>query len=100
MDDATFRSKLGQDVFQNAGINRMLMEFEISKRKTLGMPAPTIAELSVMIEDEQTVEHILPQEPDFGFPSYGFVTGEELAFRATDLSREKNMNLIRTDLAI
>ena len=55
----------------------MLTEFEVFTRTTLGMPAPGIAELNAMIDDKQTVEHILPQEPAFGFPSYGFVTKEE-----------------------
>jgi hypothetical protein len=88
MDDATFRSKLGQDVFHNAGINRMLMEYEILKRKTLGMSVPTISELNAMNADYQTVEHILPQQPDFGFPSYGFSTQEEY-----DLNKHRFGNL-------
>ena len=88
MDDATFQSKLSQDVFQNAGINRMLVEYEIFTRKSLRMPIPTVAELSAMIAEVQTVEHLLPQTPDFGFPSYGFATAEEY-----DLNKDRFGNL-------
>jgi hypothetical protein len=46
-------------------------------RSQLNEPAPTIDDLSTMLKNEQTVEHVLPQEPNFGFPSYGFADRTE-----------------------
>lgn len=77
MDDTQFRAKLGQEIFGNASINRILTEYEKLVRGQLNEPAPTIDDLSMMLKHEQTVEHVLPHESDFGFPSYGFANRSE-----------------------
>lgn len=63
-------------MYGNVGINRMLTDYEKAVRSGLNETA-SIDELSSMLIEEQTIEHILPEEPDFGFPSYGFSGREE-----------------------
>jgi hypothetical protein len=78
MDDGYFVSLLGnRDIYRNPGLYRILTEIEKSVRVSMGCPPPPLAELQALIVAEQSVEHILPQEPSFGFPSYGFTTREE-----------------------
>ena len=78
MDDDQFVSQLGnRDIYRNPGLYRILTEVEKDARVTVGLPQPSLSDLQALIAAEQSVEHILPQEPSFGFPSYGFANREE-----------------------
>ena len=72
MDDTQFRAKLGQEIYGNLSVNRILTEYEKLVRSQFKDMGLTMDDLSKILRNEQTVEHVLPEEPDFGFPSYGF----------------------------
>lgn len=78
MDDGLFGSLLGNaDIYRNPGLYRILTEVEKEARVTVGLPQPSLSDLQELIAAEQSVEHILPQDPSFGFPSFGFANREE-----------------------
>jgi hypothetical protein len=93
MDDALFRAKLREEIYGNAGLNRMLTEFEICRRPQ--EPKVTVDELAEMMRHEQTIEHILPETPEFGFPSHGFQDRE-----AYDLGIHRIGNLTLLEKAL
>jgi hypothetical protein len=96
MDDAKFRMKLDQDIYGNNGaLNRILVEVETDVRVQLNEPVPTINVLSEMRKQGQTLEHILNQTPNFGFPSYGFADEVEYALSLNCLG---NLTLLESPL--
>jgi hypothetical protein len=73
MDDSLFQSLLERkDIYKNPGLYRILTEAERDTRVRLRLPGLGLADLQAMVAAGQSVEHILPQHPDSGFPSYGF----------------------------
>jgi hypothetical protein len=80
MNNELFRhSLITEKLYRNPGLYRILTELESDARSKLpGAPQQlSLADLQAMVVQEQTVEHVLPQTPDFGFPSYGFADAEE-----------------------
>jgi len=73
MPDSQLRTTLTtQDVYRNPGVYRILMELEDSQRILDGHGPLCIEQLKDLMSAEPSIEHILPQTPSFGFPSYGF----------------------------
>jgi hypothetical protein len=104
MEDTLFRAKLGQEMYGNTGINRMFLEYEKSAREQLDEPLPTLTQLSTMLKKEPTIEHILPEEPNFGFPNYGFSNREEYDLAIHHLGNltllEKSLNSRANDAPV
>jgi hypothetical protein len=72
MPDAQMQSELeSEDIYRNAGAPRMLLHAEFEEKKK-GQRPLTLARLAEMNQKGLTVEHILPQEPNFKVKAYGF----------------------------
>src|SRR5208283_2923038 len=75
---ALFQSLLERkDIYKNPGLYRILTEIEKIARAALQITSLDLADLKAMVAEGQSVEHILPQNPSCGFPSYGFENREE-----------------------
>lgn len=89
MNDTKLISTLtNNDVFRNPGLYRLFTEVERStrsdidkvKRSTHGdadITDATASSIRELVLAGQSIEHILPQTPEFGFPNYGFATQED-----------------------
>ena len=78
MPDALLASRLvDEDLYRNLGLPRMLLEEEESSRAVLKLPKLEVNQLAGLNSAGLTVEHILPQEPNFNVVAYGFDTNEE-----------------------
>lgn len=79
MTNELFLNSLATErLYRNLGLYRILTEIERDARTKISGANPlSLAELQAMVAQEQTVEHVLPQEPNFGFPSYGCLTRDE-----------------------
>jgi hypothetical protein len=73
MPDAQMESEVeSEDLYRNTGAPRMLLHAEFEERKRMGQRPLSLASLSVLNRKGLTVEHILPQEPNFRVRAYGF----------------------------
>lgn len=73
MPDALMQSQLENEyLYRNAGVPRMLLHAELEERKKGGKSPLTPAALMNLGRKGLTVEHILPQEPNFKVKAYGF----------------------------
>ncbi|EIC20130.1 DUF262 domain-containing protein [Thiorhodovibrio frisius] len=73
MPDALMQSQVENEyLYRNAGVPRMLLEVEFEERKKGKKPRPSPAQLVALNCKGLTVEHILPQEPNFKVRAYGF----------------------------
>ena len=87
MDDARLISVMSNnDLFGNRGLYRLFTELELKERDAeLELQELAEAERSTlrlssmmtMVSEKQSIEHILPQTPETGFPSYGFTSHED-----------------------
>lgn len=78
MPDALMASRLvDEDMYRNPGLPIMLLEAEQSARSAMGQPQMSLSELVKLNAAGLTVEHILPQEPNFSTTAYGFANAEE-----------------------
>ncbi len=76
MPDAQMQSQLeSEDLYRNTGASRMLLHAEFEER-TNGKQPLTLARLAELNRRGLTVEHILPQEPNFKVKAYGFRSRE------------------------
>jgi len=76
MSNELFANSLANGpLYGNPGLYRILTEVEKDARKKIG--GLSLADLQAMVLEDQSIEHVLPQSPDFGFPSYGFASHEE-----------------------
>ena len=90
MPDAKLESRLvDQDLYRNLGLTRMLLEEEELARAALKLPPLSVEHLVAFNSTGLTVEHILPQEPNFNVVAYGF-DGHE----AYELHKHRIGNLI------
>jgi len=77
MSDASLQLRLvEEDMYRNLGLTRMLLEEETLARAALSLPALDIAQLAEFNRINLTIEHILPQKPEFDVKAYGFGDGE------------------------
>lgn len=76
MSNELFVNSLSSEtLYRNPGLYRILTELEKDARAKVG--GPSLTDLQAMVVEEQSIEHVLPQNPDCGFPSYGFASHEE-----------------------
>ena len=78
MPDSLMASRIvDEDMYRNFGTQRMLLEVEEESRKALNGESLQMVELVALNKTGLTVEHILPQEPNFHLAAYGFVDSAE-----------------------
>lgn len=96
MSSIRFESRLSEDdIFQNAGLVRILIEAENQARLDSGGTEYEITELAELFAASITVEHILPQEPSFGVRTYGFHSNESYV---ENIHRLGNLTLLERKL--
>ena len=90
MPDALLGSRVvDQDLYRNLGLTRMLLEEEELARSALKLPQLSVQQLANFNSTGLTVEHILPQEPNFNVVAYGFDSQE-----AYELHKHRMGNLM------
>lgn len=73
MPDTMMAQRLeAEEMYRNPGVPRMLWEEEDQLRATLQFPQAGIAELVKFNLDGLSMEHVLPQKPEFKVEHYGF----------------------------
>ena len=78
MPDALMTSRLlADEMYRHPGLQRILLEAEEQARSALQLPELSIAELNALTKEGLSVEHILPQEPNFDVTTYGFANNDE-----------------------
>ena len=78
MDDTRLISVMSNnDLFGNPGLYRLFTELELQERDKEERSTSRLSSMREMVLERQSIEHILPQTPESGFPSYGFATHEE-----------------------
>lgn len=78
MPDSLLASRLvDEDLYRNPGLPRMLLEEEALARMSLNLAPLNVRQLSDLNRTGLTVEHILPQVPNFNVVAYGFDGIEE-----------------------
>ena len=78
MPDSLLASRIvDEDMYRNFGTQRMLLEVEEESRKALNAEPLQMVELVALNKTGLTVEHILPQKPNFHLVAYGFVDAAE-----------------------
>lgn len=78
MPDALMASRMVDDeLYRNPGAQRMLLEADEQTRQELKQAPLGIEELVALNKVGLTIEHILPQEPNFDIVAYGFVDADE-----------------------
>ncbi len=96
MNDNLFESSMSQeDLYRNHGLVRTLCAFEEKQRIDLGKPEFSLTDLVSLVNDGQTIEHILPQKPLFDIKSYDFSSKEEYV---NYINRIGNLTLLETVL--
>ncbi|WP_459190548.1 DUF262 domain-containing protein [Ralstonia pseudosolanacearum] len=68
---------VAEEIYRNPGVPRMLWEEEDQLRAKLELPPAGIAELVEINADGLSIEHILPQKPEFKVEHYGFADSEQ-----------------------
>lgn len=77
MPDALLTARvLVEDLYRNLGLPRMLLQEEELARALLNLPPLSVQQLADFTSTGLTVEHILPQEPNFNVEAYGFDSKE------------------------
>jgi hypothetical protein len=90
MPDALLGSRVvDEDLYRNLGLPRMLLEEEELARATLKLPPLSVQQLADFTSTGLTVEHILPQEPNFNVVAYGFDS-----YEAYELHKHRIGNLV------
>ena len=90
MPDARLDSRVvDDDLYRNLGLPRVLLEEEELARAALKLPPLSVQQLADFNSTGLTVEHILPQEPNFNVVAYGF-DGKE----AYELHKHRIGNLV------
>ena len=90
MPDALLGSRVvDEDLYRNLGLTRMLLEEEELARSALKLPPLSVQQLADFNSTGLTVEHILPQEPNFNVVAYGFDSHE-----AYELHKHRMGNLM------
>ncbi len=78
MPDSLLASRLiDEDLYRNPGLPRMLLEEEVLARMSLNLAPLGVRQLADLNRTGLTVEHILPQVPNFNVAAYGFDGIEE-----------------------
>jgi hypothetical protein len=96
MDDGLFESRLSQEsLYRNPGLVRILCAVEEKQRLDLSNLELSLSELVLLVQEGQTVEHILPQVPSFGIRAYGFYSAE---LYENNIHRLGNLTLLESGL--
>lgn len=68
---------IAEELYRNVGVPRMLWEEEDQLRAKLQLPPAGIAELAELYAGGLSIEHILPQKPEFSVERYGFSDADQ-----------------------
>ncbi len=78
MPDALMASRLlTDDMYRHPGLQRILLESEEQARSALQQPALNIEDMVKLSKEGLSIEHILPQQPNFDVTAYDFASDDE-----------------------
>lgn len=96
MGDTQFKSSLENDVYGNAALKHIFIEYDEEFIKTNGNTPYSLQNLINLNQTTPTIEHVFAQEVRFSFPSRGFHSDEEYIAKIHKFGNltilEKNLN--------
>ena len=96
MGDTQFKSSLENDVYGNAALKHIFIEYDEEFIKINGNTPYSLKDLMNLNQTTPTIEHVFAQEVRFSFPSRGFHSDEEYIAKIHKFGNltilEKNLN--------